>query len=204
MAWVGKMLSIAAAAAAALLGIAGLAQAQNPVPAAPAPVQTAPAEASPAQPNDPFGEEVMLTPKSIVFVRGTTTWDTAFDTLVDAFKSVYTALDAQGLKAVGSAMTIYTSTDDTGFQFQAAVPVAEEPKEALKGEVAFGKSPAGKAIKFIHRGSYDAMDTTYDAITNFLDEKKLEAKDLFVEQYLTDPLTTPEDKLVVEVYVPVK
>ena len=48
------------------------------------------------------------------------------------------------------------------------------------------------------------MDTTYDAITNFLDEKQLDAKDLFIEQYVTDPVTTPEDKLVVEVYVPVK
>ena len=48
------------------------------------------------------------------------------------------------------------------------------------------------------------MDSTYEAITNYLDEKKLEAKDLFVEQYVTDPRSTPEDKLVVEVYVPLK
>ena len=48
------------------------------------------------------------------------------------------------------------------------------------------------------------MDTTYDAITNHLDEKKLEAKDLFVEKYLKDPVATPEDDLVIEVYVPLK
>jgi effector-binding domain-containing protein len=67
-----------------------------------------------------------------------------------------------------------------------------------------GKSPAGKALKFVHRGSYDAMDTTYEAITNYLDEKQLEAKDLFVEQYMKDPVSTPEDDLVIEVYVPLK
>ena len=72
------------------------------------------------------------------------------------------------------------------------------------GNIQIGKSPEGKALKFIHRGSYDAMDTTYDAITNYLDEKKLEAKELFVEQYVTDLLTTAEDKLVVEVFVPIK
>jgi effector-binding domain-containing protein len=65
-------------------------------------------------------------------------------------------------------------------------------------------SPAGKALKFVHRGSYDAMDSTYEAITNYLDEKQLEAKDLFIEQYMKDPLTTPEDDLVIEVYVPLK
>ena len=48
------------------------------------------------------------------------------------------------------------------------------------------------------------MDSTYEAITNYLDEKKLEASDLFVEQYVTDPVTTQEDDLVIEVYVPVK
>ena len=101
-------------------------------------------------------------------------------------------------------MTIYTATDDTGFEYQAGVPVAEEPKAPLR-RGARGREIAGRqALKFIHRGSYDAMDSTYEAITNHLDEKRLEARDLFVEYYLTDPLTTPEDNLVIEVYVPVK
>ena len=48
------------------------------------------------------------------------------------------------------------------------------------------------------------MDNTYEAITNYLDEKRLEAADLFIEEYETDPVTTPEDKFVVTVYVPLK
>ena len=35
-------------------------------------------------------------------------------------------------------------------------------------------------------------------------QHKLEAKDMFIEQYLTDPLTANEDHLVVNVYVLVK
>ncbi|TMJ47751.1 MAG: GyrI-like domain-containing protein, partial [Alphaproteobacteria bacterium] len=104
----------------------------------------------------------------------------------------------------GPPITIYLATDDTGFQFQAAIPIAEPPKDAPRGDLAVGKSPEGRALKFVHRGSYDGMDTTYDAITNYLDQKGLEAKDLFIEQYVTDPVTTPEDKLVIEVFVPVK
>ena len=101
-------------------------------------------------------------------------------------------------------MTIYTQADDTGFQFQAAVPIAEAPKDPPKGDIAVGQSPAGKALKFVHRGSYDSMDNTYEAITNYLDEKRLEAADVFIEEYETDPVTTPEDKFVVTVYVPLK
>ena len=101
-------------------------------------------------------------------------------------------------------MTIYTQADDTGFSYQAAVPIAEPPKDAPKGDIAVGQSPGGKALKFLHRGSYDSMDNTYEAITNYLDEKRLEAADSFVEEYETDPVTTPEDKFVVTVYVPLK
>src|ERR1043165_2762086 len=173
--------------------------AQTPLPPAPPAAQ-----APQPKPGDAFGEEVTLTAKTIVYARGSATWDSAFDTLVEAFKNVYAELQKQGLKPAGPAMTIYTDTNDTGFEYQAAVPVSEEPKGPLGQGLAVGKSPEGRALKFIHRGSYDAMDSTYEAITNHLDEKRLEARDLFVEHYLTDPLTTPEDNLVIEVYVPIK
>ena len=101
-------------------------------------------------------------------------------------------------------MSIYTQTDDAGFDFEAALPVAEAPKNPPKGDIAVGQAPSGKALKFVHRGSYDAMDATYEAITNYLDEKQLEAKDAFVEEYVSDPLTTAADKLVINVFVPVK
>jgi effector-binding domain-containing protein len=155
-------------------------------------------------PGDAFGEEVTMAEKTIVYFSGSGMWDSAFETIVDGFKTVNAFLDKQGLKPAGPPMTIYTATSDASFQFQAAVPVAEAPKDKPQGDIEVGTSPAGKAYKFIHRGSYDAMDTTYDAITNFLDEKRIDAKDLFIERYLTDPVTTPEDQLVVEVYVPVK
>ena len=193
--------------AASLLALAAPALGQTPPaqPAPPPPAQApAPSQAPQPKPGDAFGEEVTLTARTIVFSKGSANWDSAFDTLVEAFKNVYGALQKQGLKAAGPAMTIYTATDDTGFEYQAGVPVAEEPKGPLPEGLAVGKSPEGRALKFIHRGSYDAMDSTYEAITNHLDEKRLEAKDLFVEYYVTDPLTTQEDNLVIEVYVPVK
>ena len=156
------------------------------------------------QPGDAFGEEVTLSEKTIIYFSGSGKWENAFETIVDGFKTLDAYLKKQGITPTGPQMTIYTSTNDTTFQFQAAVPVAEPPKDAPTGDIAVGKSLAGKAYKFIHRGSYDDMDTTYDAITNFLDEKRIDADQLFIEQYLTDPTKTPDDKLVVEVYVPVK
>ncbi|QWG23710.1 GyrI-like domain-containing protein [Bradyrhizobium sediminis] len=176
-----------------------------PPAAPPATAQTpaTPPAAAPVQTADPFGEQITLEPKKVVIVKGNANWDSAFDTLIDSFKALTALLDKQGIKATGNPMIVYTSTDDTGFTFLAEIPVEQDPKNLTK-DMSIGKSPEGKSLKFVHRGSYDNMDNTYEAITNHLDEKKLEAKDTFIEEYLTDPLKTAEDKLVINVYVPLK
>jgi effector-binding domain-containing protein len=177
--------------------------AQNPPPVS----TTKPAEPSqgtPALPTDPFGEDTALTAKQVVYVKGTGTWDNAFETVTNSFKKLKTYLDKEGLKADGLAMTIFTATDDTGFQYQAEIPIAAAPKSPPRGDMGIGQSPEGHALKFVHRGSYDGLDNTYEAITNYLDEKRLEAKDMFIEEYVTDPATTNENNLVVNVYVLIK
>ena len=207
---------LAAAIIVALVFAAGPAAAQSASPPAQsqpapseqmppaAPPKLDPASPSPLQPGDAFGAEVMLPQRTIIYLKGHTNWDAAFDTLVDAFKSLNEYLDKQGIKSNGPAMTIYTETDDTGFSFEAAMPVAVAPQNPPKGDIAVGQAPSGKALKFVHRGSYDAMDSTYEAITNYLDDKRLEAKDLFIEEYASDPVTTNPDRLVINVFVPVK
>ena len=180
----------------------------SPVPTpAPAPAAEAPATPPPnpatVQTADPFGEQITLASKTVVIAKGNANWDSAFDTLVESLKTLSTLLDKQGIKPAGNFMIVYTSTDDTGFTYLAEIPVDQEPKNLTK-VMSMGKSPEGKALKFVHRGSYDNMDNTYEAITNHLDDKKLEAKDTFIEEYITDPLKTAEDKLVINVYVPLK
>jgi effector-binding domain-containing protein len=208
----------------ALIPIAAVAlsaaRAQSPTPSTPAPAANPappPAETkppadlpstttqapAPVQAADPFGEEITLTPKTVIITKGTANWDTAFDTLIESLKALSAALEKEGGKASGNSMIVYTSTDDTGFSYLAEIPVDQEPKNLPK-TISVAKSPDGKALKFVHRGSYENMDNTYEAITNHLDDKKLEAKDTFIEEYITDPLKTREDKLVINVYVPLK
>jgi effector-binding domain-containing protein len=179
----------------------------TPAPATPPPAAQAPATPPPApapvQTADPFGDEITLTPKTAVVLKGSANWDSAFETLIESFKKISGLLDKQGIKPSGNSMIVYTSTDDNGFTYLAEIPVDQEPKNLPK-DISIGKSPDGKALKFVHRGSYDNMDNTYEAITNHLDDKKLEAKDTFIEEYITDPLKTAEDRLVINVYVPLK
>jgi len=187
----------------------------SPAPAAstaPAPVASpspspsiaqTPAPAAPVQTADAFGEPIALEGKKVVVAKGQANWDSAFDALVDSFKAINALLDKQAIKRAGNLMIVYTSTDDTGFTYLAEIPVEQDLKNLGK-DMSMGRSPEGQALKFVHRGSYDNMDNTYEAITNHLYEKKLEAKDTFIEEYITDPLKTAEDKLVINVYVPLK
>jgi effector-binding domain-containing protein len=154
------------------------------------------------QPIDPRGQEITLPAKPIVYASGASTWDRAFDSLVEAFKTVRAYLDKAGIQPTGPAMTIYTSIDDTGFNFQAAIPVAEPPKTP-PGDLSVGTSPGGKALKFVHRGSFESTVTTYDEISHFVEEKQLDSKDVLIEEYTTDLLSTPEDKLVINIFVPI-
>jgi effector-binding domain-containing protein len=175
----------------------------SPAPSSPPAAAQAPEGGATAQAADPFGAEVDLEAKKVVIAKGNANWDTAFDTLTDSMKALNTLLEKQGIKPSGNLMIVYTSTDDAGFTFLAEIPVEQDPKDLGK-DMSMGKSPEGKALKFVHHGSYDNMDNTYEAITNHLDESKLEAKDTFIEEYVTDPLKTAEDKLVINVYVPLK
>jgi len=186
-------------------GLAPVSWAQSPAqtPAPAAPEQIAP-PTPPAQPGDVFGENTALTAKTIVYVKGSGTWDKALDTITGSLRKIRTYLDKEGIKPDGPAMTIFTATDDTGFDYQAAIPIAAAPKNPPHGDILLGQSPDGQALKFVHRGSYDDLDNTYEAITNYLDDKRLEAKDMFIEEYVTDPVSADAHKLVINVYVLIK
>lgn len=185
-------------------------RAQTSPPAA-APPESQPAQPTPlapeditTKPGDPFGEDLTLTAKPIVYLKGSGTWDKAFAIISGSLKKVEAYADKAGLKANGLPMTIFLATDDRGFDYEAAIPLAEPPSDSPKGEIAVGQSPDGHALEFVHRGSYEALDDTYEAITNYLDDKRLESRNMLIEQYVTDPATADEKNLVVNVFVLIK
>jgi effector-binding domain-containing protein len=189
-------------AALLALGLASpaFAQATKPAPDAPPPkvAPTAPAK-------EPLGVDVTLTARPIIYMKGNGNWDNALEIIQDAFKSVYAYLDKLGIQRAGPPMTIYTDFDDSNFSFQAAVPIASPPKDPPKGDIAVGETPTGKALKFVYKGSFHQMeDTIYNAIPEYLDEKQLDPSGTFIEEYQSDPVTTPEDKFDIQIYVLLK
>ncbi|MDE2365068.1 MAG: GyrI-like domain-containing protein, partial [Hyphomicrobiales bacterium] len=95
---------------------------------------------------------------------------------------------------------------DDNFKFQAMIPLDAAPTGTvdLGPDAKIGETPAGRAIKFQHRGAYDDVDSTYEAITAYLDEKGYDAQNVFVEEYLNDPKGSDDTALALDIYVFVK
>jgi effector-binding domain-containing protein len=161
-------------------------------------------QGAPGVPNNSTTVTVDVPPRSVALLAAKAKWDGGFKTIKDTLDRVKAAADKAGLKITGHPLAMFTQEDDNGFGFTAMLPVAAGSKATLTGGVTLGESPAGKAIKFQHRGPYDDIDSTYDLITAYLDEKGLEAQNFFIEEYLTS-LTSAEDPyLGVDIYVYLK
>jgi effector-binding domain-containing protein len=155
----------------------------------------------PTQSIDPFGQEVMLAAKPILYIKGSTSPEEALDAAIAAFRKIDAYLAQAGLAASGPPMMIYTTEN---FDYEAAIPLAEPPKSPPGDDIAIGTSPAGKVLKFVHRGPFDELPQTYEAITNYLDGKGLDAGPPLIEEYVTDPATAAADQLVVNVYASIR
>ena len=146
---------------------------------------------------------VQLKARPTVALAGTAEWDEGMRTLAEAIDKLRAEMGKAGLEMAGNPFVVFVDTDDKGFRFEAMAPLAvlPEPAPSLQNGLRIATSPAGKTMKFEHRGSYDEIDTTYEAITAYLDEKGLEAQNLFLEEYLNLPKTPEEDGARIDIYV---
>lgn len=158
------------------------------------PGETKPGDASPpGSAADEAAQAVMsqtvtVDARPAAVIKGQGKWDDAAKTLFEALAKLNDAVGKTGLAVNGRPFAVFTKTDDTGFSFEAMAPLSAAPEGApkLPEGVSIGASPGGKALKFQHRGAYDEIEATYEAIAAYLDEKGLDTKDLIIEEYLTD------------------
>ena len=178
-----------------------------PAPASPPVTQAPPAVAGlptlvPAPADAAEVAEVTLPAKPAAIVSGTSTWEEGVENLKKAFRKVNEELARAGIQPAGRPVTVFTQTDDMSFRYDAMVPIAAAPegRTSLSPEVRLGRTPAGKALRFEHKGPYDGIDTTYETITAYLDLKGLTAEDSFVEEYVTDLTDASDPALEVNIY----
>lgn len=184
--------AIAAALAAAFMFLAGA--------SLPAPAQTAPPAAE-----SPAANLIEVAPRPAITFDGQSTWDDGYTSITNGFQRLKAEVERAGLKPLGRPVAVFLFTDDAGFRFRAMQPLSEAPANPTIGaEFAMGKTPAGRAAKFEHRGAYDEIDATYEAITAWLDDRNLLAEDFFLEEWVSEGSSAGDVEVAVDVYVFIK
>ncbi len=86
-------------------------------------------------------------------------------------------------------------TVDVGF------PVTQADAAKARGGVHSGKTPAGPAVKTVHKGSYDKLKDTYVELKKAMEAKGYSGGNISWEVYFGEPGKTPEQDLITEVYM---
>jgi hypothetical protein len=173
-------------------GAAGAGQAAPPTTAAPAP---APDKAEVAPP-----EEVDLPERPVLSVEGNGTWEEADDKLGSAFETLAIAAKKAGVKPAGAPLVEYVESDDAGFSFVVMLPIDKAAKGKLPKGVKAGVSPSGPALRFTPSVTTDDLDEVYARIDAYLAENGLTLTTM-IQEYGEDAIASPEDRVVVDIYV---
>jgi effector-binding domain-containing protein len=175
--------------------VAGTVAAQNTSGVAPqAPATPVDPAAPPVAPLDPMEEpsadasnaiEFILQPRPVAYLESNALWDDNFDTMKGAIATVQAEISRLNLKANGEPLGVYLETDDEGFRFQLMIPVEAPPVASLtpKPPVKFGTAPAGRSLRFESKGAFDEVDSLYEAISGYLDERQLTMRTPYIEEY---------------------
>lgn len=191
---------------ALLLAPIPLAAQQPPAPAeSAAPAEPAPsgAAAESAAEDNSIREENVLTHVALE-THGAAKSEESYARIMEAIAKLRAAAQKAGLKESGRPLAVFAETADSGdFKFDAMLPVdaAADAKPDLGSDVSIAQTPGGKALRFEHRGPYDDIDSTYDAVAAYLDAKGLEAGDAYTEKFLTDAKDSSDASLEVDIHV---
>ncbi len=149
-----------------------------------------------------ISQAVMIDARPAAVLRGQGKWQDAAKIIFEAQTRLNEAVSKAGLTVNGRPITVFTKTDDSGFNFEAMLPLTAAPEGKLNliDGVEIGASPSGKALKFQHHGAYEEIEATYEAVAAYLDEKGLDSKDLIIEEYIGE-LREDDENIDVDIYV---
>jgi effector-binding domain-containing protein len=140
-------------------------------------------------------------PVPILFVRGSGGGDAVSTAaaLGAAFAELGGFIAQHGIEVTGQPMAISRAWDETGYRFDAALPVDRLPERPGAG-IGTGLSPGGRAVRIVHRGPYALLPATYEQLAAFMAAHGLRQGPVSWEHYISDPGNTPPEKLLTHVY----
>ena len=151
------------------------------------------------------GEAVKLAPRKIYFISANSGTDaeSAKAVLSVAYGKLGKYLQDVRIQMAGPPLTITTSWDQSGWKFDAGVPV-ERNDAPTREDIQAGSTYAGNAVQFVHVGPYDRIVDTLMKSYAWLAVQGYKPKDRLIEDYISDPGNTPAEQLQTRLTIPVE
>ena len=151
--------------------------------------------------SDLEAEVLEVKPVDILFIQSDSSQapGNIAEAMAESYREITAFMTASGIALAAQPMTITRAWDESGYAFDAAIPVIPQDVE-LTGKVQAGVSPSGRAVRVIHRGPYEQMMPTYDKLAAYMGAHGLREGPVSWEQYISDPGETPSQDLVTHIY----
>jgi len=155
----------------------------------------------PADFSDLEVEIVAVEPADILFLRDAAAGSSndLGDDLAAAYREISSFMKENAIERAAQPLAITRILPNGGFTVEAAIPVIL-PDVIPNGRVLTGQSPAGRALRVIHRGPYDRMAPTYAKLAAWMAAHGLSEGHVSWEQYVSDPGETPPEALITHIY----
>jgi len=140
-------------------------------------------------------------PVDILYIQNSSSHDPAdiAEVLATAFREISAFIAENDITIAAQPMAITHAGSENGYAFDAAIPVVMKDV-ALSGGVQLGSTPAGRAVRVVHRGPYDQMVPTYEKLSAYMGAHGLREGPVSWEQYISDPGETPSADLITHIY----
>ena len=144
---------------------------------------------------------VEVVPSDVLFVSGSARGggDALSRALADAYREISLFMATHDIEMAAQPMTITRSWDAAEFRFEAAIPVSKRDLPAT-GNVRWGKSPGGTAVRVVHHGAYEDMAASYEKLAAWMAAHGFREGRVSWEHYISDPGETPQQELITHIY----
>jgi len=147
-------------------------------------------------------------PVSVAYVSSSSTKDTEEigKAIGIGYTKVLAFMKTHNLAEVGPPVTIDTRWDDTGYGFDAAIPVDKTPEKPVPADspVQVKQTYGGAVLKVVVKGPYTRMSAPFDKLQAYMAVRGYESAGPSWQEYASDPMTTVAAELVTNIYQPVK
>jgi len=140
-------------------------------------------------------------PVDILYIQNSGSQDPAdiAEVLAKAFREISAFIAMNDVTIAAQPMAITHAGSENGYAFDAAIPIVDKDM-TLSGNIRLGNTPAGRAIRAVHRGPYDQMVPVYEKLSAYMGAHGLREGPVSWEQYISDPGETPSEDLITHIY----